>query len=124
MEKANGKCHCGAVTWVATLPVTTVIQCHCQNCRKLQGSDYSSWVVVAEENFKVKSGIACISHYHFNDRSQKSFCRHCGSVVYGVNGKHFPSHKLFSLGNIIDYCEQLKPQLSVYKEYAVPWCKS
>lgn len=46
MTTIEGSCHCGAVRWSVTPPVKTVVKCHCGNCRKLQGSDYSTWVVV------------------------------------------------------------------------------
>ncbi len=122
MEKVNGTCHCGKVSWVASLPILTVVQCHCQNCRKLQGSDYSSWVVITEDKFEITSGKSLLSLYQFSKRSQKSFCSLCGTIVFGINGKHFPKHKLFSLGCVANYCERLKPQLQVYTEFRAPWC--
>jgi hypothetical protein len=121
MKNINGSCHCGKVSWKALSPIKTVVKCHCQNCRKLQGGDYSNWVVLAKEQFEISTGNELIAHYQFNERSQKSFCSVCGTVIFGINGKHFPEHKLISLGTIKDYNDSLKPQLEVYTENKAPW---
>jgi len=121
MEKFEGACHCGKVEWAFDLPIKTVVQCHCQNCRKMQGGDYSTWVAVLSKQFTVVIGKELVSHYEFNNRSSKSFCSSCGTVVYGINGKHFSDHKLVSLGTVKKYLEDLKPQIQVYTENKAEW---
>lgn len=121
MENINGACHCGKVSWIVTLPIRTVVQCHCQNCRQLQGSDYSNWVVFPQEQFKVISGETLITQYSFTEHSEKHFCCCCGTVVFGINGKHFSGHKLVSLGTVRNYDQRLKPQLEVYTDNKAPW---
>lgn len=121
MKKIKGACHCKKVQWSLILPVTTVVQCHCDNCRKMQGSDYSTWIAVPDKQFFVESGNELISTYEFNERSCKSFCSSCGSVVYGVNGKHFNGHKLVALGSAEKYLKELKPQIQVYTENKAEW---
>jgi hypothetical protein len=123
MKKFNGACHCGKVAWSFDLPVTTVVQCHCENCRKMLGGDYSTWIAVPDKQFCVVTGKEVIAHYEFNDRSSKSFCPSCGTVVHGVNGKHFAGHKLVSLGTVEKYLEDLKPQIQVYTENKPEWGK-
>jgi len=121
MEIIYGSCHCKKVKWSFNLPLTTIVQCHCQNCRKMQGGDYSTWIAVPDRQFSVLTGEVAISHYQFNDRSSKSFCPSCGTVVYGINGKHFEGHKLVSLGTVDKYLPELKPQLQVYTEHRSEW---
>ncbi len=114
-------CHCEKVTCSFSLPITTVVQCHCQNCRKLQGGDFSTWIAVPNERFSIETGSENISSYEFNERSSKCFCSSCGTVVYGVNGKHFNNHRLVSLGTVKNYSEILKPQIQVYTDSKAEW---
>jgi hypothetical protein len=116
MKNINGSFHCGKVSWNALSPIKTVVKCHCQNFRKLQGGDYSNWVVLAKEQFEISTDKEIIVRYQFNERSEKSFCSACGTVIFAINGKHFPEHKLVSLGTIRDYDDSLKPQIEVYTE--------
>jgi hypothetical protein len=121
MELFQASCHCGKVKCSFSKSITTVVQCHCENCRKLQGSDFSTWVVIPDNQLKVTEGEVYISDYEFNDRSKKCFCSLCGTVVYGVNGKHFKEHKLIVLGAVENYSETLKPQRQVYTESKALW---
>jgi len=121
MELFQLSCHCGKVQCAFNAPITTVVQCHCKNCRKLQGADFSTWVVIPDNQLQVNQGESEISHYAFNHRSKKCFCSSCGTVVYGENGKHFKNHKLISLGTVENYKDSLKPQLQVYKESKASW---
>lgn len=44
-----------------------------------------------------------------------------GTVIFAVNGKHFPNDKLLSLGTVSHYDKLLKPQLEVYTDNKAPW---
>lgn len=121
LSKIKGSCHCGAVAWAFSLPIKTVVKCHCNNCRKLQGSDYSSWVVVPQSQFEVLSGQDVVSLYKANETSSKSFCSTCGSAAYLVNGKHFPGHFVLPLGAVNNYENKLAPQIQVYTTDKAAW---
>ena len=121
MNKFETSCYCGKVRCSFTLPVTTVVQCHCQLCRKLQGSDYSTWIAVKNTQFTVEAGSELITHYQANERSSKHFCSLCGTGVYCVNGKHFEEHKVLPLGTVDNYSVELKPQMQVYTDSKAEW---
>ncbi|AGH81174.1 GFA family protein [Psychromonas sp. CNPT3] len=121
MSTVKGSCHCKAVKWEFTLPIKTVVKCHCQNCRKLQGSDYSSWVIVPQEQLEITSGKEYLSKYEASELSSKTFCSLCGSSTYLMNGKHFPDHFVIPLGAIDNYSEVLAPQIQVYTADKAAW---
>ena len=121
MSQIKGSCHCGQVQWKFSLPVKTVVKCHCNNCRKLQGSDYSSWIVVPKSRFQVDSGKEAITTYDFSKVSQKYFCSRCGSTVYGINGKHFPEDIMVPLGEVDNYSDELAPKIQVYSNDKAKW---
>ena len=121
MDSFTISCHCEKVSCLFSTPITTVVQCHCNNCRKLQGGDFATWVAVPDNQFSIEMGSDNISNYAFNDRSSKCFCSSCGTVIFGINGKHFSKHKLVSLGTVKNYSEILKPQIQVYTENKAEW---
>ena len=123
MDLIKGSCHCNSVKWEFSLPIKTVVKCHCGNCRKLQGGDFSSWVVVPQSQFEVTSGQDKVSTYNATDISSKSFCSNCGSAAYLVNGKHFSDDFVLPLGAIDNYSEDLAPQIQVYTPDKAQWVK-
>ena len=121
MNKFKGSCHCQTVKWEFSLPVKTVVKCHCNNCRKLQGSDYSSWIIVPQVQFNITAGQDKIITYEANEISRKSFCSICGSAAYLVNGKHFPDCFVIPLGAIDNYSPEITPQIQVYTKDKAQW---
>jgi hypothetical protein len=121
MTPITGSCHCGLVRWQFVLPVKTVVKCHCNNCRKLQGSDYSSWIVVPKSQFKFTSGAEDMALYRFTQVSEKHFCPNCGTTVYGINGKHFPEDVMIPLGEVDNYAQDLAPKIQVYTNDKAQW---
>lgn len=121
MTKFKGSCHCSSVRWEFSLPIKTVVKCHCANCRKLQGSDYSTWVIVPSDQFSISDGNENVTTYEPQGVSRKSFCSKCGSPVFLVNGKHFPDEVVLPKGNIENYTDALAPQIQVYTPDKAVW---
>lgn len=121
MDKFKATCCCGNVELSFSLPATKVVQCHCESCRKMQGSDYSTWVAVENSQFSIDRGSEYIKEYKLNNQSTKSFCSTCGTGIIGVNGKHFKNHKLVPLGIVDNYSNEIKPQVQVYTENKAKW---
>ena len=115
------ECHCMKIQCSFALPATTVVQCHCQNCRKMQGSDYSTWLAIIREQFSIDAGRQFITEYQINERSSKSFCSFCGTVVCAINGKHFNEHLMVPLGVVKNYSPDLEPRLQVYVTNKAEW---
>ncbi|WPC05457.1 GFA family protein [Pseudomonas benzenivorans] len=123
MTIEKGSCHCGAVRWEFFLPIKTVVKCHCSNCRKLQGSDYSTWVVVPGEQYSITQGSEKITKYQANEKSSKNFCSNCGTAVFLSNGKHFPGNVVLALGALESYSEELSPKIQVYTSNKAEWVR-
>jgi len=121
MSKVKGSCYCGTVSWEFSLPINTVIKCHCGSCRKLQGSDYSTWVVVRSENYSISNGKNSVTSYQATSKSSKHFCSVCGSAVFLVNGRHFPDDVVLALGAIDNYSDELAPKMQVYSSDRASW---
>ena len=52
----TGRCHCGAITYRATVDPATVGICHCTDCQMLSGSAYRVSVPAPAATFKILSG--------------------------------------------------------------------
>lgn len=121
MNEFHTSCHCLSVQCSFILPITTVLQCHCANCRRLQGSDYSTWLAICSSQFSILLGKELIITYEANERSSRSFCRLRGTTVYAKNGKHFDRHRMLPLGTVKNHSHTLNPQVQVYTEHKAPW---
>ena len=119
-KKIMGKCHCGSVAWEADLPPKIVLICHCNMCRELSGSDYSTWVVMKSEDFTLLKGAELLNSYQATDKFSKSFCSQCGSTVKCVNNDKFPDHIYVARGNIISDIE-LNANVQVYTADKADW---
>ena len=123
MNQFKTTCLCGSVKCSFFLPINMVVQCYCSMCRKMQGSDYSSWVSVKDSQTIINCGREFLSEYQLNEKSKKVFCSKCGTIIYAINGKHFPNHKMFALGTIDKYSQELLPKKHVYLESKAEWVK-
>ena len=121
MSAIKGSCHCGSVTWQFQLPVKTVVKCHCSMCRKLQGSDHSTYAVVPRSQFSLSKGENSLSCYQATEVSHKNFCSLCGTPTHLVNGKHFPDDVVLPLGVIENYMDELAPKIQVYTSEKAKW---
>lgn len=119
-DSITGQCHCGAVSWTAALPHTIALNCHCNMCRSLSGADYSSWLVLAADQFTLLSGADVLTAYQASEQFSKTFCRQCGSTVSCVNDNKFPDHIYVAKGNITSVFD-LPAEVQVYTKYKADW---
>jgi len=54
--KVEGRCHCGRITYTATVDPEKVGICHCTDCQMLTGSAYRVSVPVPRESFSLLTG--------------------------------------------------------------------
>jgi len=116
----SGQCHCGAITWTATLPHKIALNCHCNMCRSLSGADYSSWLVLPFDQFNLLSGKDHITDYEASDKFSKSFCSKCGSTVSCINNDKFPGHIYVAKGNITSEFD-IPAEIQVFTRFKADW---
>ncbi len=61
MKKLNGSCLCGKVQIEVPDDFEYMGNCHCSECRKFTGSDYSSVGGLSSEKFRFKAGEDAVS---------------------------------------------------------------
>ncbi len=80
----EGSCHCGAVTYTATMPeVTSAMSCNCSHCSR-KGMLLA---FIPREKFTLTKGEDNLTEYQFNTKKiAHLFCNTCGveGFAYGV----------------------------------------
>jgi len=51
--RVHGSCHCGAISYEATVDTERVTICHCTDCQNLTGTAYRVSVPARAEDFRV-----------------------------------------------------------------------
>lgn len=93
-EVMHGACLCGGITFDVQ-PSTqygagrAMGMCHCTRCQRWSGGSGMPFVVVAPEHFRVTKGQELMAHYRGEGSSLRTFCRHCGSSIYGDSGMSY-----------------------------------
>lgn len=77
----HGVCLCGAVRYELAGPFSLMLHCHCSMCRKHHGASFATFVAAPYAGFRWLAGEEAIGTYRSSDHGQRSFCRHCGSVM-------------------------------------------
>src|SRR5690606_15260125 len=77
----TGQCLCGGVRFSIAGELEAVQICHCQQCRRAQGTPFASNVPVSTAKLSLQ-GAALLSAYESSPGKQRVFCTRCGSPVY------------------------------------------
>ena len=77
----HGSCLCGKVTYEITGEPGPIGVCHCQRCRKANGSAFNAVVPVNAANFRLLSGDT-LKKYESSPGVGRYFCGDCGSPIY------------------------------------------
>jgi len=82
VEAASGQCLCGAFRFTVTGPLENVRLCHCDFCRRGNGTAYSANCRIPAERFTVVRDDGTLRHFENTPGAKRYFCSTCGSPVY------------------------------------------
>lgn len=85
--EANGRCHCGAVSYAISGEPVYHALCHCTDCRRATGAPAVSWALFPEEAVTI-TGTAKV--YASSENAQRHFCGDCGTSLFYTNAVVFP----------------------------------
>lgn len=83
-DATSGSCLCGSFQFEIRGQLGDVWLCHCDLCRKANGSAYSANSKVAVDQFKIISQTSPITKYESSPGAWKHFCSTCGSPAYSL----------------------------------------
>ena len=82
MTVASGQCLCGAFRFTVEGPLENVRLCHCDFCRRGNGSAYSANCRVPAQRFSVVRDDGTLRHFESSPGARRYFCGTCGSPVF------------------------------------------
>ncbi len=118
MRMLKGSCLCGKVQLEVPDEFDFMGNCHCSECRKFTGSDYSSVGGIGSDKFRFTAGEEFVSTYPKTEETELAFCKCCGSSLFSrkITGKR---HNI-RLG-ILDDIPSHKPSFHIFVAYKAPW---
>lgn len=118
-KERSGACSCGAIRYNITGPVRAVVNCHCDSCRKRNGSAYSTYCVIAQGDIAIEHGDRDVATYENAQGARKHFCGTCGTPLYNLNPR-YPGLAIVLYGSLLDQAD-LAPSVNIYCETQLPW---
>jgi hypothetical protein len=113
----RGCCLCGGIRF-ETDAARSLTHCHCNNCRKLSGAAFASYVHVDTDKFRFISGEELIQRFESAPGSFRNFCRVCSSTV---PGKAAYLTTVSIPAGLFDDDPGVRPKLHVFVSSKVPW---
>ncbi len=81
----KGSCHCGKVCFELKAEPKLTVNCHCDDCKRRNGSAFSTYLGVAEQDLLITEGKNHLKKYVVESSGEKYFCSECGSPIYNKN---------------------------------------
>lgn len=84
--KLEGSCHCGAVRFTVEAPHPVPFnRCYCKICRKTAGAGGFAINIGARAETLDVEGRADVSTYQSSPGMERTFCKVCGSALWGYS---------------------------------------
>ncbi|WP_392558256.1 GFA family protein [Orbus mooreae] len=96
----TGSCLCSKIHYQIDMDnnINELIFCHCQRCRKWNGSAFNSAMVVAAEKLQILTGQEHIKAFSTNGVN-RYFCEQCGSNLF-TSRDNMPNVYRFRVGSL------------------------
>ena len=118
--EVEGRCHCGKISYQATVEPDTVSICHCTDCQTLTGSAFRAVIVAPAESFVIRETPKIyVKTAESGNRRAHAFCGECGSPIY-ASAVSNPTTYSLRVGTIKQRA-QLRPRLQIWCRSALPW---
>jgi hypothetical protein len=121
MNLLNGSCKCTFVKFQVDLDkIKAIVNCHCNQCRTMNGSAFSTYVAVLDEGFTMICGDDKLKSYPVTTNAQKCFCTNCGTPIFNINPNKYNGLKIVYFGTIQDL-KAVVPKANIYCESMLEW---
>lgn len=115
----KGSCLCGKVRYEVRGDPQAMYYCHCQTCRKANGSSFATNMIVAADDFAVVAGGELLSAYESSPNKHRHFCSNCGSPIYSHGEK---TRQVVSVRcGTLDTVPSVRPSIHFYVADKAAW---
>lgn len=119
MSVHHGSCLCGSVHYEVDGALGPVTWCHCARCRKGNGTAFLVVASVDAAAFRVTRGAELISRYESSPGVFRTFCKVCGSPLYGARDT-LPGKLRLRLGTL-DSSYDGRASEHIFTAYKADW---
>lgn len=120
----TGRCHCGEITYRATVDPDQVKVCHCTDCQTFASAPFRTVLPIPDSDFHLLTGTPKIyvKIAESGNERQQAFCPTCGTPLYATaNG---PSPRVIGLRTgSIEGGAALAPKQQVWMRSTLAWLK-
>lgn len=123
MMNISGQCHCGAISFTATVDPSKVIVCHCSDCQTFSGAPFRAVVPARVEDVVLRGQPKqYVKVAASGNRRAQTFCGDCGTQLFAAEPEN-PKVLNLRLGCVNERA-QLAPVAQVWAKSAMPWLRS
>ena len=100
MTEFSGGCLCGDIRYEVAGDLVRIVNCHCDDCRKVTGAAFATNIFVKFDDLNVTQGETAKFEHTANSGNQriKEFCPRCGSQLFSYSvGRDITSVKAGSI---------------------------
>lgn len=81
----RGGCLCGGIQYEYRGEINEYVICHCNQCKRAQGSVFVTNVSINTDLFRIVLGKSLLKAYESSLKKQRVFCSTCGSPIYSAH---------------------------------------
>jgi hypothetical protein len=116
----DGRCHCGKVSFTATIDPARVMVCHCADCQVLSGAPFRAVVVAPIDAFHLQGETrSYVKVAQSGNRRAQVFCPECGTPLFATAPENATS-VVIRLGCVTQRA-QLRPAVQIWQHSQLPW---
>jgi hypothetical protein len=119
MAPLRCSCLCGGVVFEIPATFERAAFCHCATCKKISGGIGTASAFVDPASIRFIRGRHLLQTYQPSEGTAKTFCRSCGSNLFGGGWPH--SSKASVRLSAIDSPFETKPQSHGFTRSLAPW---
>ncbi|QDK98960.1 GFA family protein [Acinetobacter tandoii] len=114
-----GSCLCGVIRYEVHGEIGDVVQCHCQLCRKANGTAFATNAPTKKSDFQLVQGEQFLKSYQSTATTQRCFCSECGSPILSIKADT-PEYYRLRIGTLDTPLVQ-KPTMHIFVDSKAEW---
>lgn len=95
----SGSCLCNGIQYEIRGELGDIMQCHCQKCRKANGSAFAANAAIPTTAFVLLKGKELLAEYESTPDVFRVFCKQCASPLYSRR-PHMPELLRLRIGTL------------------------
>ena len=116
----KGSCLCGGIQYQYDGEITELSICHCNQCKRAQGTPFVTNAPINSASFKVTAGADLLKAYVSSPDKSRVFCSNCGSPLFSQRAD-MPDTIRLRVGTVTDGTIP-QPDYQKFCQSISDWC--